>query len=172
MSKQPFAPDIADIKKFFYIYHGNIAAIAREIGVCRETMYQYMKRNPEAAAIIKDVRGYNTETDLDLAEYVIRHNLIHHKENPGLGQRAAEKVIDKKGKSRGWSDDTTIAVSPFETQHDKEDEEFNLQAELVKSRELIRYLQEKYGEEAYFLPDLHENKDDNPYHNDSVNEDK
>jgi len=164
--RESFAPDVSDVKKFVYIYHGNIAAIAREMNVSRETMYQYLKKNPEAAELIQSVRGFNTETDLALAEYVIRHTLINHKDNPALAVRCAEKVVDKKGKSRGWSDDTTIAVSPFQNQHDKEDEQFTLQAELVKSRQTIKDLIEKYGCTDKFV-----DTEDNPYHkNDGVNE--
>jgi hypothetical protein len=149
--RETFAPDISDVKKFIYIYHGNIAAIAREMNISRETMYQYLKKNPEAAELIQNVRGFNTETDLDLAEYVIRHSLINHKDNPALAVRCAEKVVDKKGRSRGWSDDTTIAVSPNQSQNDKEDIEFNLQAELVKSRQIIRFFKEKYGDCDTFI---------------------
>ncbi len=143
--RETFSPDISDVKKFVYIYHGNIAAIAREMNVSRETMYQYMKRNPRAAELIHSVRDFNTETDLDLAEYVIRHNLIHHKDNPALAVRCAEKVIDKKGKSRGWSDDTIIAVSPHQDEHDREDKEFNLQAINVKLAQENAELRLKLG---------------------------
>lgn len=88
-------------------FHGNITQLAEHFKVNRDTVYQYLKRNPEGKEIIDKVRGYNTEVDLDLAEHVIRYNLANFKNNPGLAQRASEKVIDKKGYMRGWreSDD-------------------------------------------------------------------
>jgi len=104
MSRQPFNPDNPDMLEISTKYHGNISQIANYFNVSRETIYQYQNRNPIGKKIIDEVRGYNTEFDLDIAEHVNRHNMLNYKDRPALAQRAAEKVLDKKGQSRGWKD--------------------------------------------------------------------
>lgn len=102
MAYAKFDPDKSDLKQIALKYHGNISAIARHFNIHGDTVYEYIKRDPVGKEIIDFCRAYNTEYDLDLAEHVIRHNMANYKSNPGLAQRAAEKVIDKKGHLRGW----------------------------------------------------------------------
>lgn len=101
MVHEAFNPDISDIKSIAFKYNGNIAAISKHYKVSRETVYQYLKRN-DAKSIIDEVRRFNDEYQLDLAEFIFMHNMSNYQNNPGLAQRAAEKVIDKKGHKRGW----------------------------------------------------------------------
>ena len=101
-SYETFNPDTPDILAVATKYHGNIAQIAKHYGVARETVYQFLKRNPKGKEIIETVREYTTHTLLDCAESVILYNLNRVEHNPGLAQRAAEKVIDGKGHHRGW----------------------------------------------------------------------
>ena len=103
MSRAPFNPDNSDMMVIAVKYNGNISKISEHYNVCRDTIYEYNKRNPEGKQIIETVRGINTETDLDQAEYVLRYNMANVKTNPGLAQRAAEKVIDRKGHLRDWN---------------------------------------------------------------------
>lgn len=102
--RESFSPDIADMEVVATKYHGVIARVAEHYKVSRETIYQYFNRNPEGKKIIEKVRHHNTETFLDLAEHVMRYNMINHKENPKLAQQAACKVVELKGHSRGWGD--------------------------------------------------------------------
>lgn len=102
MSYVKFNPEKSEMLAVAIKHNGNVQAIARHYNINQDTMYQYFKRDPEGKEIIDMVRGLNTETDLDLAEHVHRYNMANYKTNPGLAQRAAEKVIDKKGHLRGW----------------------------------------------------------------------
>lgn len=97
-----FNPDKSDMLAAAIKYNGNISALAEHFNVSRETIYQYTYRNPEGKEIIQQVRGYNNETMLDLAEHVIRYNMHNYKNNAALAQRASEKVIDRLGYLRGW----------------------------------------------------------------------
>ncbi len=124
-----FSPDISDMLKIAIKHNGCISNIAREMNVNRDTIYEYLKRNPEGKKIIDKVRGYNTEIELDTAEEVIRYNLSNYKKNAGLAQRAAEKVIDKKGHLRSWGVEQTEKVSANQTDLDKDDMIFKLIAE-------------------------------------------
>jgi hypothetical protein len=100
-----FSPDYSDMTAAAIKFNGNITALAEHFKVSRETMHQYMKRDPKGKEIIDQVRCYNNETMLDCAEHVIRYNLMNYKNNAGLAQRASEKVIDRLGHLRGWSSD-------------------------------------------------------------------
>lgn len=97
-----FNPDYADMMAAAIKFNGNITALAEHFKVSRETMHQYMKRNPKGKEIIDQVRCFNNETMLDCAEHVMRYNLMNYKSNAGLAQRASEKVIDRLGYLRGW----------------------------------------------------------------------
>ena len=97
-----FPYDTCDMLAVATKYHGNIAAIAEHYKVSRDCIYRYLNKDPQGKKIIEHVRGYNTETQLDIAEHVLHYHLTNYKTNPGLAQRAAEKVIDYKGHTRGW----------------------------------------------------------------------
>lgn len=99
--------DINDIKALIYEYHGNIAQISQKLGLARFTVYNYLKSEPDLKKYLDECRSYNNETILDFAEHVFHYNLINYKNNPGLAQRAAEKVVERKGASRGWLGDTS-----------------------------------------------------------------
>jgi len=44
--------------------NGNLSAVARKMGVCRQTLYTFIKRHPSVQAVVADAR----ETMLDNAE--------------------------------------------------------------------------------------------------------
>ena len=44
--------------------NGNLSAVARKLGVCRQTLYTYIDRHPSVQAVVADAR----ETMLDNAE--------------------------------------------------------------------------------------------------------
>ena len=102
MRKDTFNPNTSDFLEKSIKNHGNISALAKEYNVDRTTIYEYFRRNPQAKEIREKSQNFNTEHDLDLAEQVLRFNMENHLINPGLAQKAAEKVIDKKGHLRGW----------------------------------------------------------------------
>lgn len=104
MSYAKFDPEKSEMLAVAIKHNGNVQAIARHFNIGNDTIYQYFKRDPEGKKIIDDVRGLNTETDLDLAEHIFRYNMSNFKNNPGLAQRAAEKVIDGKGHLRNWNE--------------------------------------------------------------------
>jgi hypothetical protein len=145
MAYADFKPDNDDILAIATKTNGNISQIADHFKVSRETVYQYLKRNPEGKAIIDRVRGLNTETELDLAEHVIRYNMANYKSNGGLAQRAAEKVIDKKGYIRGWKEVETIRESPHQAQNDYMHENMILRAELQELKEKLNANQSQTG---------------------------
>lgn len=102
MAQILFKPDYPDFLASAIKYNGNIAILSEHYNVSRETMHKFLKRDPQGKEIIEQVRGYNKETMLDMAEHVIRYNMSNYKANAGLAQRASEKVIDKLGYLRGW----------------------------------------------------------------------
>lgn len=127
-----FNPDKKDLLATSIKFNGNLTQIAAHYEVSRETVYQYTKRDPDGKEIIEFTRGYNTETELDLSEHVIRYNLLNYKNNPGLAQRAAEKVIDKKGYLRGWCEIVEDKQSPYQNTIDISHENMMLKAENSK----------------------------------------
>lgn len=102
MAFDKFDPDKADMQTIAIKYNGNVKAIAKEMNVSRETIYQYFKRDPKGKEIIDHVRGFNTFTDADLAEHVIRWNMSNFDSKPGIAQRSAEFFLVHKAKDRGW----------------------------------------------------------------------
>lgn len=106
MGKEAFDPDKQDVLAIAIKYNGNITAMAEHFKIARNTIYDYLKRDPQGKEIIEYVRGYNTDVDLDGAEWVYRYNLKNYKEEPAVAQRAAEKVLASKGHLRGWGPDT------------------------------------------------------------------
>jgi hypothetical protein len=105
MAPALFDPDISDMLNVAIEKHGNIAQIAKHYNVSRDTVYVYLQRVEKGKEIIDLVRRYNSDADLDSAEFIFRYNMLNYKNNPGLAQRAAEKVIDRKGWMRGWKDE-------------------------------------------------------------------
>lgn len=84
-------------------HNGNVRSISADLNIIPHTLYKYFKENPEAKDIIDFVRGYNHDSDLDLAEQVNRYNMANYVENSSLAQRAAEFTLTSKGESRGWN---------------------------------------------------------------------
>ena len=111
MAYERFNPDNTDksFKDVCFKCYGNITDIAHEFNVSRETIYQYLNREPKAKEILDNVRHHNDCVFLDYAEKVMLSNMMNYKNNPGLAQRSAEKVIDKKGFMRGWGDSINSA---------------------------------------------------------------
>lgn len=130
----PFVPP--DIEEFIAIaikHHGNVRAIAAYLNLTPITLYTYFKKDPKAKEIIDEVRGYNSFSDLDIAEHVNRYNMMNYKEKPALAQRAAEFTLITKGKDRGWI-------------HKQNEDNLSLKEEeksLTKSMDLVSYLQSK-----------------------------
>ena len=110
---EKFDPDKRDFLLNGIRFNGNITQLAAHYNVSRETVYQYIKRDPDGKQILEQVRGFNNEHFLDLSEHVIQYNLLNYKNNPGLAQRAAEKVIDKKGHLRGWKNEENTNQSTY-----------------------------------------------------------
>ncbi len=118
MAPQPtFLPDISDVRKIAIKFGGNIKEMAEHFNVARDTMYQYMYRNAEGKKVIDEVMQYN---------------LSNYKKNPGLAQRASEKVIDKKGHLRGWGVPPVENVATNQSELDKDDIIMRQQAEIAQ----------------------------------------
>lgn len=137
MAYEKFDPDKADFHIVAIKYNGNVKAIAEHFNVSRETIFQYFHRDPEGKKIIDLVRKYNTESDLDLAEYAVRYNLMNLKSNSALAQRAAELVIEKKGKSRGWIKEESSSIVPLQSDIDYVSMIAKLQNENAKLKKKI-----------------------------------
>jgi len=72
--------------------NGNISAVARRLGVCRQTVYNYIERHPS----VKDVLAESRETMLDNAESVLYKAVLN-------GEAWAVCFFLKcQGKSRGY----------------------------------------------------------------------
>ncbi len=99
---EKFSPDINDIKDVAVKLRGNIRSISKHFNVSRQTIYQYLHRTPDGMDVLKLSRSHTHEDFIDVAEFVTMYNMNNYKENPSLAQAAANKVIDKKGHSRGW----------------------------------------------------------------------
>lgn len=111
-SGYPFVPPPHDEFRLIAIkLNGNAKAIAAKLNITPLTLYSYFKKDPEAKQILDEVRGYNSFTDLDLAEHVNRFNMSQVSDNPAIAQRAAEFTLRFKGKDRGWIDTETKELS-------------------------------------------------------------
>jgi hypothetical protein len=97
-------PDHEEFRAICIKLHGNAKAIAAKLNIIPHTLYSYFKKDPKAKEILDEIRGYNSYTDLDLAEYVNRYNMSQVTENPAVAQRASEFTLRYKGKERGWID--------------------------------------------------------------------
>lgn len=136
----PFVPpDIEEFRIASIRYHGNAKAIAKHFNIIPHTLYSYFKKDPKAKALLDEIRGYNSFTDLDLAEYTNRINMSKMEENPAIAQRAAEFTLRYKGRDRGWFENETKEISP-------EDEKIETTLDVAKLRaenaELRRMLNE------------------------------
>lgn len=108
---EKFNPEKSEFLAIAVKYNGNIKDIASHYNIHHSTAYEYINRDKAAMDIIFQVRGMNTESDLDLAEKVYRYNMANIKERPALAQRAAEKVIEGKGYLRGWKQDKNVNIT-------------------------------------------------------------
>lgn len=108
----PFIPpDHEEFRAIAIKLHGNAKAIAARLNIIPHTLYAYFKKDPAAKQILDEIRGYNSFTDLDLAEYVNRYNMSQVTDNPSVAQRAAEFTLRFKGKDRGWVEAETKELS-------------------------------------------------------------
>ena len=72
--------------------NGNISAVARRLGVCRQTVYSYIERHPS----VKDVLVESRETMIDNAESALYRAVLN-------GEAWAVCFFLKtQGKSRGY----------------------------------------------------------------------
>ena len=121
MANEKFDPKKEDFSKIAIEKNGNIHAISRHYKICTVTVHRYLNRDKDAKKTLEEARNFNTEIDLDLAEFVIRHNMENYKSNPNLAQRSAEFVLNKKGHLRGWlytdSEKTPLNDSNNELMH-------------------------------------------------------
>ncbi|HSN10061.1 MAG TPA: helix-turn-helix domain-containing protein [Hanamia sp.] len=132
MVNKAFNPDSQEWLNQVFRLHGNITQLAKKYDVSRETVYQYLNRNPDNKELLYNIRSFNTEFDLDIAEHVNRFNMLNFEKNPGLAQRAAEKVIDKKGHLRGWKETTNDSTPPLDDKVDRENQDMEEKALLRK----------------------------------------
>lgn len=111
MAYEKFSPDKSDIQDVAFKYNGNISQIAKHYNVSRETVYQYLNRDPQGKEIIQETRRFNDEMYADLAEYVRYAAMSNYKENPELAVRTANEFIKGKGKARGYFSDQSVQSS-------------------------------------------------------------
>ena len=133
MAYAKFEPEKSEIFDVAMKYNGNIQAVARHFNIASSTMYEYFDRDPEGRKVVDKVRKMNTELELDSAEHVVRYHMSNYKTNGALSLRAAEKVIDKKGYSRGWRDRIEEVENVSEDLKSKYD---SLMKQLTEIREL------------------------------------
>lgn len=101
---KPFKPDKADIADTFSKLNGNITSIAKKYEVTRETIYEYLRKNPDIKIHLGKVREQNEQEDLDNAEKVMRYCMSLLKTSPKIALESAKYVLDKKGHLRNWGD--------------------------------------------------------------------
>lgn len=146
----PYKND-TDFEEVVVKYHGNITLVAKHYNVFRSTVYDYFKRDPNAKKIVDKVRGFSDQYQIDWAEKVIMDNMLNWQNNPALAQRAAEKVIDKKGHLRGWKEVESDHKPPHDDQIDNENEEMSEKALLRKQ---LAELQAKIDHLTQTRPEL------------------
>ncbi len=135
-------PDYDEFRMICIKYHGNVRAISAHLNVMPITLYSYFKRDPKGKQIVDEIRGYNTLTDLDLAEHVNRYNMSQYKENPNTAQRAAEFTLGYKGKERGWIKEDSRNVALNEENIESTLKDINENGYLLEKIELY---EKKYG---------------------------
>ena len=81
-------PTIAAIRDL----HGNLSAVAKQLGVCRQTLYTYIERHPS----VKDVVAESRETMLDNAESALYRAVL------GGEAWAVCFFLKTQGKRRGY----------------------------------------------------------------------
>lgn len=134
----PFIPpDHEEFRAIAVKLHGNAKAIAARLNIIPHTLYSYFKKDPRAKEILDEIRGYNSFTDLDLAEYVNRYNMSQATENPAVAQRAAEFTLRFKGKERGWIETETKELSNLDDRIGETLDNAKLKAENAELRRLL-----------------------------------
>lgn len=93
---------IKDASDALHKYHGNATNAAKSLGVCKDTLYRFIKENPELSDELKKARDNAHEYFIDKAENAIDKVLSRVDEQPKAALDAAKYVLDKRGKSRGW----------------------------------------------------------------------
>lgn len=81
-------PTIAAIRDL----HGNLSAVAKQLGVCRQTLYVFIDRHPSVQAVVAESR----ETMLDNAESALYRAVL------GGEAWAVCFFLKCQGKSRGY----------------------------------------------------------------------
>jgi hypothetical protein len=90
---------VADIEPLVDELHGNIAAIARKLGVARQTIYNRVNESTSLQASLESAR----ETMLDEAENVLYEQVL------AGNMTAVIFFLKTRGKSRGYTERTEIS---------------------------------------------------------------
>lgn len=138
-----FNPDKLDIKNVIIENSGNITAISRHYGINRYTIYLYYERHPEVKEWIDEARKKSSDFFLDHAENVFMFNLKNYESEPSIAQRAAEKVLEWRGKSRGWNCIEDMQIPPRQNEIKEFDDYALMMAENIALKEKIAKYENK-----------------------------
>lgn len=101
----PFAPPVNDIKDAILKHSGNIAMVAKQYKVVRETIYDFIYKHPILQEALEKARNYSENDMLDDAEHIMRLGLQMYDTDYKKAFEASKYVLDKKGYKRGWGGD-------------------------------------------------------------------
>lgn len=81
-------------------HNGNVRKVAKELGVCRDTIYAKVNKDPKLKEQLNEIRQNFSSCLLDRAVDVA-DEFMNDIENPRLAVDIAKFIIEKKGHERG-----------------------------------------------------------------------
>ena len=99
-------PNISDLTDAIHKCRGNITAVGKKMGVGKETIFKFVKQNPNIREIVEEARWQHAEDEIELAVSLNYKFMQAYEENPSLASRHVIYTLDKKGHSRGYLRDS------------------------------------------------------------------
>lgn len=130
-------PNPTDVSDAIYKCRGNVTAAAKKLGVCKDTMFKYVKENPSIKEVVDEARWRHSEDEIELAVSLNYKFMQNYEQNPSLASRHVMYTLDKKGHSRGYLRDANSddSLAKNQTQIDQSHENMMLKHELRELKE-------------------------------------
>lgn len=109
----------ADIADIFFKYRCRISDISKACNISRETFYQQLKRDPEFKALFESVESQMDRQWVEDAEKTLWYVNTLADKRPSVALNAAQYILNRKGKIKGWGEGEGTVSSQFEAQMSK-----------------------------------------------------
>lgn len=105
-----------DVEDIFFKYRCRISDIAKACNISRNTFYQKLNRDPEFKALFESVEAQMDRQWVEDAEKTLWYVNTLADKRPSVALNAAQYILNRKGKIKGWGEGDGTVSPQFEAQ--------------------------------------------------------